>query len=276
LPSCLARCGLVPRHFRRDQNVSVDFVLAIQDYLLQVNQVADQASADVRAGRPASLGLSGIRSLAKSEIYNVALPPLRKVKQRSGPGDENRQPQSPVGLPVQPSLNLWSGLTNLTVSCDGSHSGDDAGWGFTVARPSSSHLLDFCGPVVVDTNSVDFLGATCHSNNVGELTAALLALAWIHYFVPSGATVVLEYDSEYAISAIRGLSRPRTNVQLILRARALLELLSQTILWTKVESHTYQLLNDRADTLAKCGASGISCGVDRLHSTLAYSILGDW
>ena len=81
--------------------------------------------------------------------------------------------------------------------------------------------------------------------------------------------VVLEYDSDYAANCIQRLSRPRTNLAVIIKGRVILDTLVGRIKWVKVESHTHQLLNDRADSLAKCGAAGIARGMTTLMSTPA-------
>jgi len=275
LPACLSRCGLVPRGFLASSSHTVDHVLAIHDYLVKVNQVACKASADARHGRSVQLSLPAIKRLDKSEIFRYALPPIKRAP-KVGASNRPDFPQQEVEprLPAQPLVADWASSNRITVSVDGSCSGTDAGWGFTVAIQGESSLRDFCGPIITCNSHVDYLGATHHSNNVGELTAALLGLAWVSSFAQPFETIVFEFDSDYAASAIRRLTRPRSNIQLILRARALLDSLSQTIQWTKVTSHTDQFLNERADALAKCGAHGILRGMARLHTTPAFSVLG--
>ena len=52
--------------------------------------------------------------------------------------------------------------------------------------------------------------------------------------------------------------RARRNLTLVLRARAAYDLIGcRRITWTRVDSHTNQLLNGRADALANAGREGL-------------------
>ena len=73
------------------------------------------------------------------------------------------------------------------------------------------------------------------------------------------AKAIIEYDSEYAAGVIQRRTRARQNLRLVLRARHIYDQISSFIEWRKVESHTGQFLNERADHLANCGANGM-CG----------------
>ena len=130
--------------------------------------------------------------------------------------------------------------------------------------------MDFCGPTILDPASPCFVGATLHSNNVGEILALIHALAWFSRS-KLDCTCILEYDSEYAALSVQRLYRGKANVRLVLTARNLYDSVAHKIVWRKVESHTGQFLNERADHLAELGANGIFCGradIEQWSSTL--------
>ena len=149
----------------------------------------------------------------------------------------------------------------LVISCDGSYfaSLGLSGWGFTVARQGIQRLCDFSGSTVIDPHAADFIGATAHSNNVGELLALIYAMSWLQQYGMEFRCVI-EYDSEFAAQTVQRIYNTRSHLGLVLKARRLHDALSNQIFWRKVSSHTGQYLNDRADHLAKCGAVGIFVG----------------
>ena len=170
--------------------------------------------------------------------------------------------QDTPSLPEAPRERLWPASEICTLSADGSFCKNSSGWGFTVSQSSNAELSDFCGPVVLDPQASDFVGASRHTNNVGELCALLFALHWIHDHVAL-ESFVLEFDSMYASDAIRRRSRTRTNLSLVLRARSVLDSIMSKgakISWHKVEAHVGFFLNERADQLAGCGSAGICVG----------------
>ena len=162
--------------------------------------------------------------------------------------------------------------TLSVLSCDGSATTgpniDVSGWGFTVASSSSAALRDYCGPTVLDPNAPGYIGADHHSNNIGELSALYFALSWVRDHVassPSSPPIIIEYDSEYAAGVAQRHARGRTNLRLVLRVRHIFDLVARYVVFRKVESHTGQYLNERADHLAECGANGILCGPADVH-----------
>jgi ribonuclease HI len=73
-------------------------------------------------------------------------------------------------------------------------------------------LIELFGPVVTDSNSPFFLGATLHTNNTGELTAFGEAIIWLisnwkqicaSISIPL-KNIVIHSDSNYAINTIIG------------------------------------------------------------------------
>ena len=185
---------------------------------------------------------------------------MRRRRDRPPPDAEGAE-QPRVSLPSQPARAVWASDDPVIVSVDGSFDGSLAGWGFTVANQSLDFLLDFCGPVVVDACQPLFIGARVLSNNTGELSALILALRWVRFHVLPHHLVVVEYDSDYAANTTRGSFRARANTSLVIAARSALYGISSQIQWRKVKSHTGLFLNDRADSLANCGAGGITRGV---------------
>ena len=134
--------------------------------------------------------------------------------------------------------------------------------GFCVACEGWPAVRDFCGPTVLTRSVPDFIGASHHSNNAGELAGIYYALCWISEYerahgLDPGLSFVLEYDSAYAADVIRRLARPRRNLTLVLRSRRILDRVRFHIDWVQINSHTGKFQNERADQLAACGAAGI-------------------
>ena len=97
----------------------------------------------------------------------------------------------------------------FVIATDGSATDSSAGWGPCIARQSINHLLDFCRPTALNALAPSCVGATCHTNNVGELTAILFTLRWVALRTRN-ETVVIQYDSDYAACVIskRSLDPP--------------------------------------------------------------------
>ncbi len=109
IPSCLARCGLIPQNVVSQYHLNPDQVHAIQDYLLAVNASATQAVADFRSGKPLRLLPDVPRKLDVAGIYDVALPPLkkRKVSPTSDAAGESLPVHTAPSLPRQPDASVW-------------------------------------------------------------------------------------------------------------------------------------------------------------------------
>lgn len=170
LPTCLARCGLIPANLDRF-NITMDNTIAVQQYLLEVNALATQALADHRSGRPVQLVVTPPRAQPIDSIYKAALPPLRKRKAGQDslpvalpPRLAPDRPQGPPGaLPELHSYVPGGSDDAMVISCDGSYAGNTSGWGFTVAQ--SNVIAGYCGPDVLDVRHDAFVGAARHSNN---------------------------------------------------------------------------------------------------------------
>ena len=141
-----------------------------------------------------------------------------------------------------------------------------AGWGFHVCtlEPRVT-LYEDCGPVILQSDSSDYHGATRLTNNAGELTALIRAFQWI-LVQPKPREVGsrgynIYTDSDYSQKC---LLYPRKNThsnrQLIQLARQLLDqvrtITSIAIIWTKAHSRSLSALsigNKAADALALKG-----------------------
>ena len=133
------------------------------------------------------------------------------------------------------------------------------GWGFTVIPVEGGSSLEMCGPVDLP-QSAPFAAvqvAQRLSNNVGELCAILHGLYWVSQNRQI-RQLTIAYESDSASNMIRRIWHPRTNISLILACREALAAVEcfATVEWHKVESHTGDFHNERADKLAACGAAG--------------------
>ena len=188
--------------------------------------------------------------------------------QRGAPADEEGQNAvwgrrcfsvlAVLPAPMQSPCAL--GAPRIILSVDGSAFFDEdgsalAGWGLTVAF-SQPLCSDYCGPIVLDSLSANYLGAAEGTNNNGELTGLYYALCWIRDYAGS-SPVQIDYDSVYAANVTQRIWRARTNFRLVLNCRQAYDAVaSRLICWNKVAAHTGDILNERADGLAKCGARG--------------------
>ena len=257
--------------------MTLEHAIGISSDLLRVNAIATQALADQRAHKPITLELAHPRSQPLQDIYRMALPPLKRIKPGADLPGHRRGAQQAVHLPLQPTASEFRLPAETILSCDGSftNGGDEAaecsGWGFTVASPSLTELKDYCGTTILDPHDPGFIGARRHTNNVGELSAMFFALSWAQEYISSSSSssspsaIVIEYDSEYAAGVARRRIRGRANCRLVLRLRHIYDQVAGHVIFRKVESHTGVFLNERADQLAGCGASGIVCGLADTH-----------
>ena len=153
----------------------------------------------------------------------------------------------------------WSQLASGAVKpCNAINNGiaDLAGAGLVVALPGEDVLCFSC-EVVTNKHNFMFRGATHLSNNVAELTGAVLCLEHAATLPPS--RIIIGYDSEYARRTITGEWRARRSARLVARGRLALRRLmaSHIIEWQHIDSHTGHTLNDLADHHASLGADGV-------------------
>eukprot|EP00973_Karenia_brevis_P032456 4476761-Karenia_brevis.AAC.1 len=74
-----------------------------------------------------------------------------------------------------------------------------AGWGVHI--DSGARLF---GPVITDTSSKYYLGASVGSNNTGELTAIGEAMLWLRDIDTSDLPAIVYVDSKYAMHSAIG------------------------------------------------------------------------
>ncbi|CAJ1372163.1 unnamed protein product [Effrenium voratum] len=139
-----------------------------------------------------------------------------------------------------------------------------AGWGVAVYQQQSgerSIFAELFGPVVTDLASPLSLGATCGSNNTGELSAMAEACLWLldqSLLYPA----VLHYDSEYAANIALGRNKAHKNVELAEKLQMLLAQVQaqRRVRLCHVKGHSGCPGNEHADQLAATGARGsFSC-----------------
>ena len=140
-----------------------------------------------------------------------------------------------------------------------------AGWGFHVVhggnrQGAGTSCFHSYGPVVLDADCSWYVGADRRTNNSAELTAMIEALEFVLFLHQRGlsAPVDIGYDSKYAADAILGFSRICHNRCLIERGRCLVAAVRRrlTVAFFHIASHKGHVWNERADGLAKLGASG--------------------
>lgn len=108
-----------------------------------------------------------------------------------------------------------------------------------------------------------YVGASRHTNNAGELTALLFAMCWLldsEMQVPC----VLEYDSEFAAHVVQRRYHCRFHLGLVLRARRIYDRVAHLIRWRKIDAHTGEFLNERADQLAKFATTAACLDSERV------------
>jgi ribonuclease HI len=113
------------------------------------------------------------------------------------------------------------------------------------------------GVVVVDGKQrrelSEYLGVG--TNNIAELTAIVRGLEVAHQ-IASDRPIVVYSDSQYAIGLLTQNWKPKANVELVVRLRALVRQFPE-VRFVKVAAHTGVALNERVDQLA---AEAISRG----------------
>ena len=160
-------------------------------------------------------------------------------------------------------------------------------------------LVELFGPVVTDSKSSFFMGASRHTNNTGELTTFGEAIIWLisnwNQLCESTSTplknIVVHNDGDYAINAIIGTYRGSTNAVLYSHIQKLLRefklslqlsnfvrndlphalILIPTISIRKVKAHSDIKGNEKADNLAELGQNKV-CNLGR-YTILSQNIL---
>ena len=168
-------------------------------------------------------------------------------------------------LPTPSSGSQPSVMCNLTIYTDGSSNGQAqhrgprraAGWGFTVTA-DHTQWEDYFGPVIFSKTNSNYLGATVASNNSAELSAIGQAMKFLLLSKNDSTPVKIKYDSVYAYKMATSQWSPTSNTLLIKNVQQLVQAVNRyrPIIWEHVFGHTGVPGNDRADNLAKKGATG--------------------
>ena len=200
------------------------------------------------------------------------------------------------GIPVVDGCNawhLWCDGGTRTVSTIGHRNRRTtigAGWGFCLfpkgcQTPTSREeaILTRKGPVVLDTSSSLYTGATRLTNNTAEMSA-MIELCWflltIHAPHPNcvntrrnvamrtGDKVIIHPDSKYAMGIAQGLFLPRENVLMAKLLRHLYGVVQKVfdvcLRWTR--GHDGDIGNLLADSLAHDGCSAELLRVPRIYA----------
>lgn len=132
------------------------------------------------------------------------------------------------------------------------------------------------------------IGAEVSSNNTGELSAIHEGLIWAYDYVKKQMevhrsndinnngnmkkkikyVVDIRYDSYYACRVVTGEYNANTNLELVKNTRKVLLQCQHLfkVTFTHVKGHSGDVFNDRADLLAKRGATGELCKQGRFQN----------
>jgi ribonuclease HI len=175
--------------------------------------------------------------------------------------------------PESPSFT-WISERTLFVATDGSciNNGQKnavASWGFIPyvgGSLSDGSLGDQVlvdnginkGLVSISSKSEQYLGASIHTNNTGELTALGRSFRWAYTFLAANNvynSVIFLSDSTYSLNGILGLQAANENASLIGSVSAELDRINRMvgikIAFVKVKGHSNHKWNVLVDLLAK-------------------------
>lgn len=140
----------------------------------------------------------------------------------------------------------------LVIYTDGSRKSDGgAGWGYVVTK-NEDVIKESFGPVVVEKDSKNYIGAQVLTNNTAELSAIYHALCYVKKNTVD--EVWIKYDSEYAAKSTLGEFNGAKNAALIKSCRDALHDVQERVRFEHVKGHSGDRFNDHADRLASRGA----------------------
>ena len=175
----------------------------------------------IASGRPHAGHVGGLSPGAPVLVGAAAAPADTQRANRAAVGERRRQRAAHApptgGDEPDGALRLYT---------DGSYEreGDRAGFGMAVVAShaeGAALMSQHCGPVVTDQTAAPWLGAVRPSNNTAELTGLGEALRYVLGMAVLPPRITVISDSEYAVDATLGITRPRKNRALVARIIAL-------------------------------------------------------
>ena len=200
-------------------------------YMTEVDgrlQCALPESVDSVEGCWAAAALDTVRAATLIDTRQLNDRPVRLVLTIA---PHARTTTCPATRPPAPlPLSTWAGY------CDGSYTPQKhprnvelAGWASAIVRGGDGQadvgatvVAEGWGPVVLDEDAPQFLGATRLTNNTAELTGLIETLLILRRALDAGAacdTFIARPDSMYAVDIATGEAHPKTNLELARFAR---------------------------------------------------------
>ena len=153
---------------------------------------------------------------------------------------------------------------------DGGHDAQSmeaiAGFGYSIisggdgkSDESAWILHEGAGPVCIDEHEPQYVGAQKHTNNTGEITAAIEGMRKLLEIGKSTIPeILIRPDSKLTMDLIIGDIQPKKKILLVEFARNIYKRLTQRhpgkVSWSHIKSHSGHKWNDRVDALAEWGA----------------------
>jgi len=155
----------------------------------------------------------------------------------------------------------------LAAYTDGSsRKGDMASWGIVVVergegedKSMGREVAEMYGAVVTKRKGAYDLGARRGTNNTGEGTAIAELLLWFKHYCPPSYTCIYVYtDSEFSLNVLEKKNQVTDELAFWTAVRKIYDELKNQVQLRKVKAHAGIHWNEKADRLAKKGATEFS------------------
>ena len=155
----------------------------------------------------------------------------------------------------------------LAAYTDGSsRKGDMASWGIVVVERGEGEdksrgraIAEMYGAVVTKRKGAYDLGARRGTNNTGEGTAIAELLLWFKHYCPPSYTCIHVYtDSEFSLNVLERKNQVTDELAFWTAVRRIYDELKSQVRLRKVKAHAGIHWNEKADQLAKKGATEFS------------------